>query len=231
MVEEVKSILYTLRYSPRARHVRLKITPGLGLEIIAPKRFNEKEIPSILEKHQAWITRTLAKMPAIAQQDELPHELNLGAISQNWTIQYIETEKKSIKINEENNQLLLLGNIHDKDLVKKALRKWLSYHAKPFLKDWLDKVSQEANLPYKKLSIRYTTSRWGSCSSKKTISLSARLLFLKPELVEHIMIHELCHTVHFNHSKRFWALFESLQGNYKDLKKEVRTLSKELHFI
>lgn len=226
-VEGVKTenISYTLRYSPRARHIRLKITSHAGLEIIVPKRFNEKEIPSILEKHQEWITRTLSSLP-LPEEKTLPSVLNLTAISQQWMIHYIEKPMRSIKLLEKGeNQLILQGNVHDKALVEKAFKKWLCRHASRYFHVWLDRVSQRSNLAYKSLSIRYTRSRWGSCSTKKNISLSARLLFLKPELVEHIMIHELCHTVHFNHSKQFWKLFESLQENYKDLKKEIRALS------
>src|SRR3990167_7289113 len=221
----INNIPYQLRYRLRARHVRLKITPHIGLEIVVPKKFNIQEIPSILEKHQEWIKRTLSSLPPV-EEKTLPSALNLAAISQQWTIHYVERPIHSIKVLEkEENQLVLQGNVHDKALVEKALKKWLCHHANQYFHVWLDEVSQRSNLPYKSLSIRYTRSRWGSCSTKKTISLSARLLFLKPELVEHIMIHELCHTVHFNHSKQFWKLFESLQENYKDLKKEIRALS------
>lgn len=67
-------------------------------------------------------------------------------------------------------------------------------------------LSLALGLAYRRVSLRCQKTRWGSCSRDGAISLNARLLFLPPELVEYVLIHELCHLAHLNHSKRFWAL-------------------------
>lgn len=84
-------------------------------------------------------------------------------------------------------------------------------------------VSKRIGLEYNSLSIRVARTRWGSCSSKNNVSLSIFLAKLPDHLIEYIIIHELCHTVHKNHSAKFHALVDSfLGGNEKKLNKELK---------
>jgi len=83
-------------------------------------------------------------------------------------------------------------------------------------------VSQEVNLPFKNVSIRGQKTRWGSCSSDQSISLNCKLLFLPSPVVRYVLIHELCHTVHMNHSAAFWALVGCFEPNYRQLDRNLR---------
>lgn len=74
----------------------------------------------------------------------------------------------------------------------------------------------------KRLCIRDTRSRWGSCSGIKTISLSWRLSFAPLEIMHYVIIHECCHIVEMNHSTKFWALVEKYFPNYKIARKWLR---------
>jgi predicted metal-dependent hydrolase len=71
------------------------------------------------------------------------------------------------------------------------------------------------------MSVRRQRTRWGSCSTQGTISLNACLLFQSPAVVRYLMVHELCHRRHMNHSRRFWALVESLEPGWKPLDAEL----------
>jgi predicted metal-dependent hydrolase len=71
-------------------------------------------------------------------------------------------------------------------------------------------------------SIRGQKTRWGSCSSRQTISVNCKLLFLPSELVRYVLIHELCHTVHLNHSAAFWALVAQKEPDYQQLDAGLR---------
>ncbi|NIN12121.1 MAG: DUF45 domain-containing protein [Gemmatimonadales bacterium] len=71
--------------------------------------------------------------------------------------------------------------------------------------------------------VRAQRTRWGSCSRRSTISLNKKLLFLPAPLVEYVMVHELCHTVHFNHSPEFWDLVRERTPEYQALEAELRT--------
>ena len=71
------------------------------------------------------------------------------------------------------------------------------------------------------MSVRRQRTRWGSCSTQGTISLNVCLLFQSPAVVRYLMVHELCHRRHMNHSRRFWALVESFEPDWKPLDVEL----------
>ena len=84
--------------------------------------------------------------------------------------------------------------------------------AKRDLPPRIERLSQQTGLRYTKLTIRAARSKWGSCSARNTISLSLYLMLLPESLRDFVILHELCHTVHHNHSPRFHALLDRLTG-------------------
>lgn len=85
------------------------------------------------------------------------------------------------------------------------------------------------NYPFGRVSIRDQKSRWGSCSSKGNLNFNYKIIFLPIELVDYIVIHELCHLKEFNHSKRFWTLVEKQCPDYKKKIKELHKATRQLH--
>ncbi len=75
------------------------------------------------------------------------------------------------------------------------------------------------------IKYRKTKRQWGSCSSKNNISLNTYLCLLPVDIIEYVIVHELSHIVHKNHSKDFWSLVESYLPNYKDLRLELKKYS------
>ena len=90
------------------------------------------------------------------------------------------------------------------------LQAWLKQQGKRVLVPRLEFLSGETGLGFKHSQVRLQRSRWGSCSSRGSISLNAAALFVEPALVDYLILHELSHTRHMNHSPRFWNLLDSL---------------------
>ncbi len=78
------------------------------------------------------------------------------------------------------------------------------------------------------VTIRDQKTRWGSCSSRGTLSFNYRLIFAPPCILDYVVVHELCHLTHLNHSKDFWQLVESVMPDYKIHKKWLREHGHEL---
>ncbi|MHB1948836.1 MAG: M48 family metallopeptidase [Gammaproteobacteria bacterium] len=220
---------FTVKKHSRARHVKLKASQTHGLELVVPKRFNTKEIPSILETHRSWIEKQLLKLQSEMQSEEpliLPREINFQGIQQTWRVDYATSKSRLQILTRPDREIILLGKIENKNLCQKALIAWMKYQARSDLIAQLDQVSRSLNLPYKTAIIRDQSSRWGSCSSDKLISLNYKLLFLPPKLMEHVLIHELCHTVYLNHSDKFWQLVASFDPDWNAHKRELRHADK-----
>lgn len=81
---------------------------------------------------------------------------------------------------------------------------------------------------YNKITIRSQKTRWGSCSSKGTLSFNWRLMLAPPAILDYVVVHELCHLTHMNHSAEFWNLVESVFPNYRAARKWLKEHGNEL---
>jgi len=220
---------YILRISEKAKHVRFQVSVEKGLEIVVPKRFRASRLPSLVEKNSRWIERAFQKAKTFqgqigpVQDWQVPEEITLLALGTTWRVLSRENARKSVVVQMASaNTLSLHGGTNDSSACQNALKAWLTHTAKEHLIPWLKRVSDETRLGYSSVSIRQQRTRWGSCTSRHLISLNARLLFLPPDLVTYVLVHELCHTRHLNHSPRFWRLVESYLPDYRQLDQQLR---------
>jgi predicted metal-dependent hydrolase len=80
------------------------------------------------------------------------------------------------------------------------------------------------NLSYKNISIRAQKSRWGSCSAKGNLSFNYKIAVLPPHMAEYIVVHEICHLAHMNHSKIFWDMVKKTVPDYIEIRKQLRKI-------
>ena len=80
-------------------------------------------------------------------------------------------------------------------------------------------------LAYGRVAIRNQRSRWGSCSSQKNLNFNYRMIFLPHELIDYIVVHELCHLIEFNHSPAFWSHVERVLPDYRAHRAHLKTIS------
>lgn len=111
-----------------------------------------------------------------------------------------------------------LKNIQHKTILEKFLKEL----AKSEISRRTKEISHKYNFQINKVTVRDQSSRWGSCSSAKNISLNWRLIFASPEILDYVIVHELCHTVQMNHSKDFWNLVEVVVPNWRISRKWLR---------
>ncbi len=105
------------------------------------------------------------------------------------------------------------------DLVKQLYRKCAQKQYIVTTQKMMEKTGLEPN-SWRVKDIQYA---WGSCTNKKNITLSLNLIKKREELIEYVVVHELCHLKHMNHSKEFWNLVEKHIPNYKECRKELKS--------
>ena len=81
---------------------------------------------------------------------------------------------------------------------------------------------------YNRITIRDQKTRWGSCSSTGTLSFNYRLMFAPPKILDYVVVHELCHLTHMNHSKEFWNMVALYMPDYKEHRQWLRDHGNEL---
>lgn len=219
-----------VRESRRAKHVSIKISTWGEVEVVVPVGFDKKQVPSILRKREEWIRSTQQRMSAERAKtsdtthEARPQEIALRCVNQIWTIHYKPDSTSGVTATITNShQLTLTGHVHQVSLCQSVLGQWIRSYASHHLLRQLNEVSQECGLTYRNLTVRRQKTRWGSCSDQCNINLNDKLLFLPPDLVHYVLVHELCHTVHLNHSAKFWSLVGKHESDYRRLDQELRT--------
>lgn len=95
--------------------------------------------------------------------------------------------------------------------------------AKQLLKSRVEEMNRYYQFEYARISVKDLKSRWGSCSSKKNLNFHYKLLFLPMDLVDYVVVHELCHLKEMNHSEKFWTLVSQVIPDYKKKREEINT--------
>jgi len=217
---------YELRLHPRARRVTLRIAPGRGLTVTAPPGFDPAHLPAILEARRDWIERHLARLTRRGQDPDaaalLPETIELRALERTMHVDLATRPGRPALRPNGPDRLLLAGPDGDPAALCALLLDWLRDTARLHLGPWLRGLSEQVNLTFSHLTIRAQRSRWGSCSARHGINLNCKLLFLPPRLCRYVLLHELCHTRHLNHSAAYWKLVYTVEPDYLALDKSLR---------
>ncbi|RKX28303.1 MAG: M48 family peptidase [Candidatus Zixiibacteriota bacterium] len=223
-----KRLDYEIRSSKRYKNLRLKLTAHHGLLVTAPPELALQRISEIVTGKRDWLLSQLEQFDKIKhflgeQPVEKPQAFDLPALGESWLVEYKETRSKKVSARTDKpGRVIVYGKINDVKNCLAALRRWLARHAKESLVPQLEALSNKTGLKFSKVGIKNQRTRWGSCSARNIISLNSKLLFLPKELVQYILIHELCHTLEHNHSSRFWTLVRQYEPDMDVLHSRMR---------
>ena len=202
----------------RRKSIGLVITTE-GLLIRAPSWTPLYEIDAAIVERQAWIAKALAKQSARSQQ--LAAYRDGGHILFRGIKLKVEVRQglfESIDLTEQH----CIATTLDGAFNAEALNDEIKRLAKRELTELALDMAARASLPIKSVTLSSARTMWGSCTSEGRVRLNFRLLQLAPELMRHVVAHELAHLVEFNHSKRFWAIVEALDPNTKAHKRAIK---------
>jgi predicted metal-dependent hydrolase len=207
---------WQLRVSRRARYARLRILPFGGLEVVIPTRFPRKLVAGLVAEHADWARRQLAQQSQLRETISLPTALVLAFDNSSTPIRYLSAapSRQGELFNDSAGECIEIHAAGQRAAFAE-LRGWIRRRARQQLPPLLERVSRQTGLTYNRVSIRSQKTRWGSCSSRGNINLNDQLLFLPADAVEYLMVHELCHTRHLNHSKAFWTLVQTHCPGYR----------------
>ena len=223
LAPQVLPFSWQIRLSNKAKRPRITINAYGKVELVWPIKMPQTHVARMLEQHQTWVLKHLSRLKDVKQAKLLPPDvIYFQAIDQKWQIQYETTVSKRISLVEHNDVLSLKGDIQNQEALRKVLCRWVKKQGQQHLAYWLADVAESMGLDYQSLSVRLQKGRWGSCSAAKRINLNAALLFLPPILVEHVLIHELSHLNHLNHSACFWSDVAKHDKDYLENRRLLR---------
>ena len=206
----------------RRKTVALYVFPDNRVEIRVPWLYNINNVESFLVKHSRWLFKRLDSKNdnVITQKRFVDGELHYF-LGKQYPININISSKNSIVFQDN----VIRISMKSPDLVESLLDRWYLEQAKRVFQEIampLMKQMEKYNVAPTSFTIRKMKTRWGSCSRKGSISLNLHLIKLPEQCIKEVILHELCHLVHFNHSKEFYALMTAEMPDWKVWKKELR---------
>lgn len=224
--EGVSDILF--RHSSRARHLSISVRPFVGVRVSIPIGMSYNSAIRLVTQKKLWIKKHLDKMKEFEKQQTMFDE-NSGYCTKQHKLDLRKADRKNISVRISSGKINVIYptelNSDSKEVqtaIRTGIERALKVEAKQFLPEKVKELAVKFDFNYNNLTLKNIKSRWGSCSRKNNINLSIHLMRLPDHLINYVILHELVHTVHHNHSKRFWALLDKVTGSAKSLDKELR---------
>lgn len=221
-----------VRRSSRARRLAVRVFHDGAVEVVVPERARPREVQLFVARHLEWIGRQRRRVSLLAT-DFPPDRLELKAIGESWSCHALGSGMPARRLLREmapmsTGGMLELDTGADGSVLRTALLAWLSARARSAFAPRLASLASGLGCAYRGLQIRSQRTRWGSCSTRGTISLNLCLLFQRPEVVQYLMVHELAHLKHMNHGSRFWELVGQYEPRWCDFDRELTRGWKEV---
>ncbi len=211
---------FSVRKSARAKRLTIKVFPRGRVEVVVPHRTRAADVQAFVNENASWIrdARDAFAVDYLPEEMALPASIRMPALRRSVRVTYRpQRELKSVRCRENGAGVEVSGRVDDEELCRLALRRWLCKLARAEFEPQLKLLANRMRTPYSRMQIRAQRTCWGSHSSSGTITLNFCLLFLKPELVRYLMVHELAHGRHMNHSQRFWKFVGRFEPDYRRL--------------
>jgi len=211
-----------VRISRRARRLSMRVFPGGRVEVVVPPGVGIPAIERFVARHRDWAERRSSEYALLAPHAiaRKPETIELALLERQWGVEYESAHRNSVR--DDGDGVLRVRTAHHTDRhVSAALLRWLTGVAAVELGRRLEALADELGIGYARMHLRRQRTRWGSCSAAGTISLNLCLVFQRPAVVRYLMIHELCHRRHMNHSDRYWRLVESFEPGWRALDAEL----------
>ena len=209
---------FVVRVSARARRLTARVHVGGRVEIVVPRGVGPTAVRDFVRRSSEWIERKIEAMqPRVAFEDPVPQEIRFEFGGERFAVEWRRDSTRTLR---EQGTRVIVG-VAEAGGVRRLLRRWLKRAAHARLGPALLALAAEHRFEVTRVAVRCQRTRWGSCSTRGTISLNASLLFLREPVVRYLFAHELAHLRQMNHSRRFWRLVESLEPDYRSLDREL----------
>jgi predicted metal-dependent hydrolase len=195
------------------------------LTVRAPSRMKAADIRRFIEVKAEWIER---KQASVRKDALVPRHYVDGE-----TFQYLGKEVP-LRLVPEGKPALVMEAVFKltksaRPRAESVFEAWYKQQARAVLTGRVDFYARKHGFEVKKIRISSARTRWGSCSAKKTLSFTWRLVMAPMEVIDYVVVHELCHLRELNHSPSFWAQVESILPGYKSCRKWLKDNGAKLH--
>lgn len=209
----MERINFSIKRYRSARTIKIRVHENGEVIVTAHPLTPSSHLERFVEKHRDWINERIEKISSQKKELTESRQTLLYRGQQYQFLLEVNSSKKGVK-REKSKITVTSGSENDRD-VREILEKWYKKEAKKYFTERVLLLSDLVDSDVKKVSIRSQRSRWGSCSSRLTISLNWRLLLCPDWVSDYVIYHELAHLREMNHSRAFWKIVSQYYPNYQ----------------
>lgn len=201
----------------KRKTVAIVIDEHFNVIVKAPNYVTKKQIETLIQKNEIWILNTIEKKRKLIETKDWYYTRKLMYLGQYWPVEIVECSIKSHnipKVDFTDKGFIIISD-GSEIMSRKLVEDFYRVQAKERLAQLTNRYAQMVDVHFKKITIRNQATRWGSCSSKGNLSFNLKILCAPVEMIEYVVLHEIMHLKHFNHSKAFWKDIEILMPDYK----------------
>lgn len=227
---EGRRLEYILIRSQR-KNVLLQALPEGKTRVYAPSYMHLREVDDLVRSRITELSGMHDALENQIRENRLKHPVEDGsAICVEGKAYHLALAQSARVRMELEGEIchMHLPDPDDEEQVRAALKQALSKRALVRIRERLEINAPRIGVGFGRVTIRDQRSRWGSCSAKGNLNFNWKLIMAPPEVLDYVVIHELCHRIEFNHSPRFWGLVEKQMPEYADWKKWLDRHGREL---
>jgi predicted metal-dependent hydrolase len=210
-------VLADVRESRRARRLRMVVRPGRPVAVTVPLRTSNRALLRFLDENADWLAETLAAArETVARRDVLGLEQRGTAWIAGERLGIVRSAGARSVAVRRGARLYVSGE------VPAAIDRWYRREARQRLEAVAAREARRLGVRYERIAVRDQRSRWGSCSTRGTLSFNWRLLLTPPDVLEYVVVHELLHVLEPNHSRAFWRLLDAYRPGWREQERWLR---------
>lgn len=218
---------YAIRRHGRAKHMRLNVSPFDGVTVTLPSRLPRYvDTDRFVRENGAWVLEQMKTSGLLDRRPGVP-PLDASMLRSGSRIPYrgeqytlvvqrLAVAHPFIRRDTELRRIAIYLPRSEAWELEDVLRDWLRERAVETINRVATQEARRIGLRYNRLSVRNLKSKWGSCSSRGDLVFNWRLVLFPPSILRYVIVHELCHLRHFDHSIRFWRLVARHDPDYHD---------------
>ncbi len=201
----------------KRKTLSLQINQDAELIIRAPQRLADKEIQAFIAEKSSWIEK---------KQQQTKSQITEKYRFEDGEMFLYLGNSYPLAISSENNGLSFNGEVFELNVdsadASTAFREWYKKQFKDIALPRIDYFANQHNLTFNNVQLKSQKTLWGSCSSSNNLNFNYLLIMAPMSVIDYVIVHELSHTIHKNHSSDFWGLVEAILPEYKSAKKWLK---------
>ncbi|MDR1886566.1 MAG: M48 family metallopeptidase [Prevotellaceae bacterium] len=234
VVDEIGTVEYGK--SAKARHMRIAVGRETGVVVSVPMHISFEEAEKFLISKLKWIKKAQAKLNS-EKREQTVYNAKDEFSTKFRTMNLLPEDRENLrlKIFEKHFNIYYPQNMDvENSDIQSVIRRFIEHvwkvEAHEYLPERLMYWANSFNFKYTSLTIKNTRSFWGKCDGHNAIVLSLHLMHLPDHLIDYVILHELCHTVHKNHQREFWQLLDRCTSSKaKSMAKEMKNYSTSVY--